>query len=404
MGRKHFTPLCNSCDAPLRDDAFCPSCGRPTQWATHDERVAWEVRQWRASREQEGPATTMMMLVRTEAGYEPAAVDPATRYIWDQPLHPDRVEPAPVERGRDARPEHPSNGNGYGNGHAAPQPATLEKAPVAPPPDEPAPEPQAALPSIDFDAQLEKALSSDALSKTEHVSISKKAVAVGIALAIGLPLSGKALDLTGSRPEASRVTAAAQAARPAPVVPARPLALGTTRSGFTQVSPDAARFAIVIRNPNRGFLARSVTVSTMLVDAAGRTVGTDIERVAYVPAGSSVAVAGHTGVAGRAAKVTARVSVGSFERSAAGRPFVVSGVRVSRSGSVVVVRAQVSGRNAVGHARVIVVHFDRAGRVLGGDFGYVDVPRSPRAATAVVSTGGLPRGVQRVEVYVLGAA
>lgn len=32
---------------------FCPQCGHPTTWATHDDRVAWEVDEWRKTH---GPA------------------------------------------------------------------------------------------------------------------------------------------------------------------------------------------------------------------------------------------------------------------------------------------------------------------------------------------------------------
>ena len=59
------------------------------------------------------------------------------------------------------------------------------------------------------------------------------------------------------------------------------------------------------------------------------------------------------------------------------------------------------GPSAARDVRVVVVHFDRAGHVLGGDFTYIDVPTS-RTTTAVVSTAQAPR-VARVRVYVLPA-
>lgn len=37
---------CARCEARLDDGSFCPSCGYPTPWATHDERVEYELRQW----------------------------------------------------------------------------------------------------------------------------------------------------------------------------------------------------------------------------------------------------------------------------------------------------------------------------------------------------------------------
>jgi hypothetical protein len=65
----------------------------------------------------------------------------------------------------------------------------------------------------------------------------------------------------------------------------------------------------------------------------------------------------------------------------------------------VVVQAAISGATSVRDARVVVVYFDRAGRIIGGDFTFVDVPRAPAVATALVSTSGIA-GVARVEIYV----
>src|SRR5436189_5801829 len=83
VGKGQLVMTCNSCDVPLRSDGpFCEHCGRPTPWATHEERVDWEVRQWRASRTREAGSSgsTQMMLVRTEEGYAPAPARPAADY------------------------------------------------------------------------------------------------------------------------------------------------------------------------------------------------------------------------------------------------------------------------------------------------------------------------------------
>jgi hypothetical protein len=34
------------CDAKIEMVPFCTSCGKPTEWATHDQRVEYELRQW----------------------------------------------------------------------------------------------------------------------------------------------------------------------------------------------------------------------------------------------------------------------------------------------------------------------------------------------------------------------
>ena len=42
--------LCDRCECKLSaGSSFCASCGYPTRWATHDERTAWEVSQWKAA-------------------------------------------------------------------------------------------------------------------------------------------------------------------------------------------------------------------------------------------------------------------------------------------------------------------------------------------------------------------
>lgn len=39
--------LCTYCEAKIGEGtSFCGSCGHPTSWATHDEKVAWELTQY----------------------------------------------------------------------------------------------------------------------------------------------------------------------------------------------------------------------------------------------------------------------------------------------------------------------------------------------------------------------
>lgn len=40
--------LCLYCDKKMEvGEAFCPTCAHPTEWATHDERVRWELQNYR---------------------------------------------------------------------------------------------------------------------------------------------------------------------------------------------------------------------------------------------------------------------------------------------------------------------------------------------------------------------
>ena len=356
-----------------------------------------------------------MMLVRTEAGYQPMAVARAG-YVWDQPLHPERevappdpprrastpslgvrapapaAEPAVAERPA-AEPHPPSNGNGNGNGHVpiAKQHAGEPAAPVASasghiPEAPPAP----ALADPEPVAHPEPVESLFGFSD-DRVTVSKKAVALGIALVIGLPFGGKILGLAGNDPVIAPPKGVVAAAQAAPVVAAR--------SGFEQLGPDAVRYAVVVQNPNKSFQASGVTVSVVVHDARGRLVGTDTERVTAIPAAGAMGVTGAVGVSGPASRMTVKVGTTSFEEAKPAKPFRIRDVRLSRSAGQFVVRASISGVEAARGSRVVVVHLDRKGKVIGGDFTYIDVPREPKSVVATISTTGVP-GAARVEVYV----
>ncbi|MFY9586587.1 MAG: hypothetical protein WAT66_03925, partial [Actinomycetota bacterium] len=193
-------------------------------------------------------------------------------------------------------------------------------------------------------------------------------------------------------PEASRRPAAAKAGAPA--------AIAAARSGFLQVSGDAVRYAVLIRNPNRSHAARNVSVSVSLFDAKGRLIGTDVERLPVVFAATTAAVAGTTDVDGRVARLAVRLSSDGFVE-VAGTPFAVRSVRLSRNGPDLVVQATLSGGQAVKGARVVAVHLDARGAIVGGDVAYVDIPRSPRSVAAVITTSGAAALVHRVQLYVL---
>src|SRR5260221_13359503 len=43
--------LCTFCEAKISEGAsFCGSCSHPTSWATHDEKVGWELRRYEQDR------------------------------------------------------------------------------------------------------------------------------------------------------------------------------------------------------------------------------------------------------------------------------------------------------------------------------------------------------------------
>ncbi len=390
MAKKPNAPLCARCETPFRDvSPFCAACGGPTPWASHDERVAWEVRQWRASRATTEADKPQMMLVRTEAGYEPMAVARYNEYVWDQPLHPEREQEHPTQPVRPQPLEVTANS---GNGHQAPA-APVEAPTHGVEPDEPVaeaddPEPEASI--RPNQAEQTAILAQDG----DRVTISRKAVAIGIALVLGLPLGTKLLGSLGGTPATSGRPAAGAAA-------AKPVALLAAHSGFQQLTPDAVRYAVVVENTNKAYHASGVSVSVSVHDAGGRLIGAGSERVAVVPASGATGVAGMIGVSGPAARITVRIGTSLFEDSSSGQSFRVRGVRISGDASRVSVQASVSGVAPADGARVVAVYLDRSGRVIGGDFTYVNVPVVPRSVPVVITTSGLPRKVARALIYVL---
>jgi hypothetical protein len=367
------------------------------------------VRQWRANRASTERDKPQMMLVRTEAGYQPMPVA-RTDYVWDQPLHPERVaapesprrasapavtvrapaaaaEPAVAER--PAEPHITSNGNANGAAPVAHQPsvepAALTTRDV---PDEPPPTVVVQRSPVERPEHAESLFG----SADDRVTVSRKAVALGIALVVGLPFGGKILGLAGNTPVVAPPKAVVAAVQPAALIAAR--------SGFEHLGPDAVRYAVVIHNPNKAFQASGVTVNVAVHDASGRLVGTDTERVTAIPAAGAMGVTGAVGVSGAASRISVKVGTASFLKASPTKPFRVRDVRLSRAGGQFVMRASVSGVEAVKGARVVVIHLDRKGRVVGGDFTYIDVPRAPKSATATISTAGV-KGAASVEVYVL---
>lgn len=403
MAKRPNAPICSRCETPFRRTVpFCDGCGGPTPWASHDDRVAWEVRQWRASRETVDRDAPQMMLVRTQSGFEPMPVAGLVDYVWDQPLHPEREPepapapapnpqhhaPAPVEAAEVAEPVQgsaaSSNGNGYGHGDApssgtiAPQREDLVQEPrtAAPAP---------ATPAVDGVLQA---------AGDDRVTVSKKAVALGIALVVGLPFGSR---LIGAGDDASRAPgrppAAPAAGKPAPVAAAL--------WGFEQLSPDVVRYAVVVKNPNKSYAASGLTVRILVHDAAGRLVGGDTESVPVLSASATTGLAGAVGVSGPAARMTVKVGTAAFREARPASPFRVRSVRLTRSSKQVTASASVTGSVAAKGARVVAVYLDRAGKVVGGDFTFVDVPRAPRSVAVTITTAGIRRTVARVHVYVL---
>ncbi len=77
--------LCSRCEQKLTEgNAFCRACGHPTPWASHDEKVDWELEQYERAR-QDGAHADFERLQ--------AAPVPSRRASRRSASHP--VEPVP---------------------------------------------------------------------------------------------------------------------------------------------------------------------------------------------------------------------------------------------------------------------------------------------------------------------
>ena len=115
-----FKTICLSCEGKIDAGiSLCSHCGRPTEWASHDERIQWEVQQWRAQRAPASPEVH-------------APPPPVSRRRATRDIVPER--PAPTTEQTAAKKRLFGRKNGQGS-ESVPieQPVEAVPAPVPPP-------------------------------------------------------------------------------------------------------------------------------------------------------------------------------------------------------------------------------------------------------------------------------
>ena len=84
--------LCTFCEARLEEGrSFCAGCGSPTSWASHEEKVGWELQQYERTR----PRTIDLTAVETEP-IVVAKPHPLARPTAPRIVHPVRRREAPA--------------------------------------------------------------------------------------------------------------------------------------------------------------------------------------------------------------------------------------------------------------------------------------------------------------------
>ena len=115
-----FKTICLSCEGKIDAGiSLCLHCGRPTEWASHDDRIQWEVQQWRAQR---APASPVVH----------APPPPVSRRRATRDIVPERPAPATEQTASKKRLFGRKNGQGS---EPVPieQPVEAVPAPVPPP-------------------------------------------------------------------------------------------------------------------------------------------------------------------------------------------------------------------------------------------------------------------------------
>src|SRR5687767_10461674 len=104
--------LCIHCEKKMDAGAsFCPHCEHPTHWATHDERVAWELASYKKMRtvplEPGRPeATPIRRVSTTRVSLEPTRQPAhATTLARSEPPRPRPEPPRPRPEAPRPRPE-----------------------------------------------------------------------------------------------------------------------------------------------------------------------------------------------------------------------------------------------------------------------------------------------------------
>jgi len=136
---------CMFCDKKfLAGASLCEHCGRPTQWASHDERVEWEVSQWRQTRA-EAPVPAMAAVAAQSARPNGASADaphrptPPSRRPRKRAPEPVVEAEAPHEEIYVAQPSRPPSYAARRSSRVAPEPGAPKPIRAPEPVAEPAP-------------------------------------------------------------------------------------------------------------------------------------------------------------------------------------------------------------------------------------------------------------------------
>jgi len=220
-------PVCSHCEEKLSNgQAFCGKCGQPTRWATHDERVLWDLGQWESSRKNSNTGGKAAASAERSHQLRQTVRDRVSVGAPQQPPTPS-AEPGPRRSmlSRFRRPVEP----------AASAPAVAAPAPAAPAPAAPAPAaPAPAAPAA-------RATTPDTLEQPKPVAPKPSVVAQRPAARPVSP-AAKPAPTSGRTPPGSS-PASTGAARPSQVARVVRTAASAAPAPAARTNPAGARVA-----------------------------------------------------------------------------------------------------------------------------------------------------------------
>lgn len=192
--------------------------------------------------------------------------------------------------------------------------------------------------------------------------------------------------------------------RPTPIPQATAQPLVVEDYGFTYFpgSTEFTQYAVVISNPNPDtFVAEFVDVNITFYDDDGTVVASESETITQALPGQTNAVGGAGFPEGEATSMEVAIDYDWEEIDFDVGEFILSNLKTTSDRYSTSTRGVITStfEEKQEDVEVIVVWRDSAGRILGGDFTYVDFVNAGQKVSFEVTALDRIRGIDQTEAY-----
>jgi hypothetical protein len=168
--------------------------------------------------------------------------------------------------------------------------------------------------------------------------------------------------------------------------------IAVRKAGVAQSDGGEVGYGMVLQNLSATDDAIDVTVTVNLLDGSGAILATEAESVNVIPASTTYYLGGSSSVSeGKVAKLEPIVAVGSSETAQYTLPKVSRVKLIEQEYFGLTVRGEVENtldQPLSQFAKIGVVVFDAAGKVIGGGFAYLDADLPPGRRAGFSSSNG----------------